>query len=56
MNVLPFMEFISADSDYAAQVKALIEQRHCLPLGPFVGFFLANEYLNLMSQEAANGC
>jgi hypothetical protein len=50
------MEFISADSDYATQVKALVEQGHCLPLGPFVGFFLANEYLNLMSQEAANGC
>jgi hypothetical protein len=43
------MEFISADSDYATQVKALVEQGHCLPLGPFVGFFLANEYLNLMS-------
>jgi hypothetical protein len=48
------MEFISGDSDYAPQVKAPVEQGHCLPLGPFVGFFLANEYLNLMSQEAAN--
>jgi hypothetical protein len=50
------MEFISGDSDYATQVKALVEQGHGLPLGTFVGFFLANEYLNLMSQEAANGC
>jgi hypothetical protein len=49
------MECISAGLDYAAQVKALIEQRHCLPLSPFVGFFLAYELLNLMSQEAADG-
>jgi hypothetical protein len=49
------MEFISPDSDCAAQVKALIEQDHCLPLGLFVGFFLAYEYLNLMSQETADG-
>jgi hypothetical protein len=37
------MEFISGDSDYAAQVKALIKQGHRLPLGTFVGFFLAYE-------------
>jgi hypothetical protein len=49
------MEFISTGSDYAAQVKALFEQGHCLPLGPFVSFFLADEYLNLTSQEAADG-
>jgi hypothetical protein len=42
------MDFISADADYAAQLKALIEQRHCLPLGLLVGFFLADELLNLM--------
>jgi hypothetical protein len=42
------MEFVSADSNYPAQVKALVEQSHCLPLGPFVGFFLAYKYLNLM--------
>ena len=45
MNVLPLMQLISADSDYAAQVKPLIEQGHSLLLGPFVGFFLAHEYL-----------
>jgi hypothetical protein len=56
MNVLPVMKFISADSDYATQVEALVEQGHGLPLGPFVGFFLANKNLDLMSQEAANGC
>jgi hypothetical protein len=43
------MEFVSAGSNYAAQLKALVEQGHCLPLGPFIGFFLAYEYLNLMS-------
>jgi hypothetical protein len=49
------MEFISSHANYAAQVKALIEQGHCLSFGPFVGFFLAYEYLNLMSQETADG-
>jgi len=48
------MEFISVDSDYAAQVKALIEQDDGLPLGPFVSFFLAYECFNLLSQEAAD--
>src|SRR2546429_2793400 len=43
MNVLALMEFISSHSNYAAQVKALIEQGHCLALGAFVGFFLAYE-------------
>jgi hypothetical protein len=49
------MEFISSDLNYAAQVKALVEQGHCLALGAFVGFFLAYKYLNLISQEAADG-
>jgi hypothetical protein len=43
------MEFVSAGSNYTAQVKPLVEQDHGLPLGPFVGFFLAYDYLNLMS-------
>jgi hypothetical protein len=49
------MEFISTNLDYATQVKALIEQGHCLPLGAFIGFFLAYKLLDLMSQEAADG-
>jgi hypothetical protein len=49
------MEFLSSRSNCAAQVKALIEQGHCLALGAFVGFFFAYEYLNLVSQEAADG-
>jgi hypothetical protein len=44
------MEFVSADSNYTAQVKSLVEQGHGLPLGPFVGFFLAYEHLNLTSE------
>src|SRR6266704_38900 len=55
MNVLALMEFISSHPNYAAQVKALIEQGHCLALGAFVCFFLSYEYLNLMSHEAADG-
>jgi hypothetical protein len=49
------MEFISADSNYTAQVKALVEQGKCLLLRPFVGLLLAYQYFNLMSQEAADG-
>jgi hypothetical protein len=37
------------------QVKTLVEQSHRLPLGPFVGFFLTYEHLNLLSQETADG-
>jgi len=33
------MEFISSHSNYAAQVKALIEQGHCLALGAFVSIW-----------------
>jgi hypothetical protein len=55
MNVLPLMEFVSADSDRAAQVKALIKQGHRLPLGLFVSFFLAHEYLDLLGQEPTDG-
>jgi hypothetical protein len=49
------MEFFSANSNYPTQVKALVEHRPCLPFGTFVGFFLAYEHLNLMSQETADG-
>jgi len=37
------MQFIPARSNYAAQVKTLVEQRHGLALGTFVGFFFADE-------------
>jgi hypothetical protein len=49
------MEFIAACSDYTTQVKATVEQGHCLLLGPFVGFFLTYENLNLPGQEATDG-
>jgi hypothetical protein len=48
------MEFISSHSNYAAQVKALIEQGHCLALGAFVGFFIADETFELTGKEAAD--
>jgi hypothetical protein len=35
MNSLSLMHFIPADWDYAAQVKAPVEQRHLLPLAVF---------------------
>src|ERR1700722_7699677 len=49
------MEFISTDSDYAAQVKSLIEQDHRLPFSSFVGFFLPYELFDLITQETADG-
>src|SRR6266851_2174443 len=55
INALSLMQFIPAGSNYAAQVKTLVEQRHGLPLRASVGFFLAHEDLNLTSQQAANG-
>src|ERR1700688_904912 len=55
MNVLALMQFITAGSDYAAQVKTLIEQRHSLPLSAFVGFLLADEDLYLPGQQTADG-
>src|ERR1700730_9319462 len=54
MNVLPLMQFIPAGSNYTAQGKTLIQQRHGLPLRAFVGFLLAYEDLNLTSQQTAD--
>src|SRR6267378_7669262 len=55
MNVLSLMQFVPADSNYAAQVKTLVEQRHRLPLSALVSLFFTYEELNLMSQQAADG-
>jgi len=49
MNVLSLMQFISAGSSYAAQVKTLVEKHHCLPLSAFVGFLFTYKDLNLTS-------
>src|SRR5271168_2068933 len=49
------MQFIPAGSNYAAQVKTLIQQRHGLPLGAFIGLFVAHQDLNLTSQQTADG-
>src|SRR5258706_9777165 len=55
MNVLSLMQFVPADSNYAAQVKTLVEQCHRLPLSALVSLFFTYEELNLMSQQAADG-
>src|SRR6267143_5022228 len=54
MNVLSLMQFVPADSNYAAQVKTLVEQCHGLPLSALVSLFFTYEELNLMSQQAAD--
>jgi hypothetical protein len=36
-------------------MKTPLKQSHCLPLSAFVKFFFAYKYLNLISDEAANG-
>src|SRR6267143_232040 len=55
MNVLSLMQFVPADSNYAAQVKTLVEQCHGLPLSALISLFFTYEELNLMSQQAADG-
>src|ERR1700704_396009 len=54
MNVLSLMQFVPADSNYAAQVKPLVKQFHRLPLSALVSLFFTYEELNLMSQQAAD--
>jgi hypothetical protein len=49
------MEFIAGGTNCAAQMKAAIEQGCGLALGAFVGFFFADQELDLASHETADG-
>src|SRR5712692_8671638 len=49
------MQFFPAGRSTAAQVKTFVKEGHGLALGAFVGFFLAHEDFNLLSQQSANG-
>ena len=51
MDILPLVDFISSNPNFAAQVKALVEQNHGLQLRSFVGLFLSYQYFDLKSQE-----
>jgi hypothetical protein len=48
------MEFIAGGTNYAAQVKAAVQQGRGLAFGAFVSFFFADEEFNLMSEETAD--
>jgi hypothetical protein len=49
------MQLIPTGSNYAAQVKALVQQRQCLPLGELVGFLVADEDFYLARKQTADG-
>ena len=49
------MEFIAGGANYAAQVKAAVQQGRGLALGAFVSFFFTDEEFNLTSEETADG-
>ena len=43
-NVLPFMHFIPARSNYATEMKAFVEKRQSLPFGPLYASSLPTRY------------
>jgi hypothetical protein len=47
------MELVTADWTFAAEVKALIEQGQRLAFRPLVGFIVADETLDLRSEQSA---
>jgi len=48
------MQFVPTRSDYSAHMKAFVEKRLGLPFGSVVGFFVANEELDLLCKEATD--
>ncbi|MGD0824446.1 MAG: hypothetical protein ABR908_07675 [Terriglobales bacterium] len=48
------MPFVPTRSDYSTQVKTFVEKRPSLPFGPLVGFFVANEELDLLGKETTD--
>lgn len=48
------MPFVPARSNYSADVKALVEKRHRLPFGTFVGFFVPNQEFDLLGKQPAD--
>jgi hypothetical protein len=48
------MQFIPSSTNFAAKMKALLEQRQCLPLSAIVCLFLPDENLDLLSDQAAD--
>ncbi len=48
------MQFLSAHTDFPAQVKSLVEQLERLRLRPFVGFLFTDKDFQLTRQQSAN--
>jgi hypothetical protein len=48
------MQVVPGASNHTAQVKALIEERRCLPLGTLIGFLFAYENFNLLGKETTD--
>src|SRR3979411_3329102 len=53
-KTLALMQVVPGASNHAAQVKALIEERHRLPLGTLVGLLFATNNFNLLGNETAD--
>jgi hypothetical protein len=49
------MQFISADSNHATQMKTLLKQAQSLSLSALVCFLLTYENFNLFRNETADG-
>ena len=50
MKVLSLVEFVAAGANLLAEVKAFVEQADSPPFGARVGFFVADETLDLTSE------
>jgi hypothetical protein len=48
------MPLIPGGANYAAQMKALIEERFGLALSALIGFFFADKNFDLLGKEAAD--
>src|SRR5579872_870188 len=55
MNVLSFMPVVPCSKNRSPEMKSLVEQRGGLAPSAFVGFFLADQNLNLFGQKTADG-
>jgi hypothetical protein len=49
------MQFISAASNYTAQMEALIEQHRRLSLSTLIGLVFAHKNFDLLGEESADG-
>jgi hypothetical protein len=49
------MQFVPADANHTAQMKALLKQSQSLSLGALIGFILTHKDLDLSGHQPADG-